>query len=414
MTINFTDNGNKSLGNYVLSASRYYEAEKVSKLIEDFKRFKDETREVYVIEDKKYPGTYRIGYQNWKGITWTIWAPSAINGVMRQCVEALITPKLFDGLKDYIAEGTVENLRLVEKKFNKEASRISDILGEFSDYIIKKGKYLIEFELEKIKNPCNFEQIIFLLDHAITKGSNLHGYYYKNYEKDSSRYKTPYVDYLKSKSKTESVYIRCYGRNIQQDGQKPKNLVQYFVECKYPGKGYPVSRLLNETSDSVKEIIDEMFSDDICHDVVLNSYYHVVTPGSYYTLREAKARVCSHGYKKEKEMALIDVLDLVENHRSITKAAFQFERKERLDGKSRHLFFEALKELVHIGVNPVTIPENWNIDFVQNLLDAHINGPTPKSPIREQKKGLEIEQQDELVEEMQMQGILEDMKLNRA
>ena len=45
--------------------------------------------------------------------------------------------------------------------------------------------------------------------------------------------------------------------------------------------------------------------------------------------------------------------------------------KAGLYGKDLDDFRRSLRELADLGINPVTIPEEWGITYIPNLLDAY-------------------------------------------
>ena len=70
-------------------------------------------------------------------------------------------------------------------------------------------------------------------------------------------------------------------------------------------------------------------------------------------------------WQQKKKDRLIGALTLVSQCRSIYKA------KCTLDGKVLDRFRESMRDLSMIGINPVTIPREWNIEFISNLLKTY-------------------------------------------
>jgi hypothetical protein len=90
--------------------------------------------------------------------------------------------------------------------------------------------------------------------------------------------------------------------------------------------------------------------------------------GHYYKLGEAINHVSDYISNEKARERLIDALELVNNYGSISTTL------KTLYGEDRVEFYKSLRKLSAININPVTIPNDWNIEFIRNLLDASING----------------------------------------
>jgi predicted YcjX-like family ATPase len=108
-----------------------------------------------------------------------------------------------------------------------------------------------------------------------------------------------------------------------------------------------------------------MLSDDVSLDIVQKYFNKVIRRGDYYTLDEAKRLIARQGFHPKKEEKLIDALNLINSKRGISKA------KECLEGKRLDDLKRTIRELEELRINPVTIPREWNIKRIQNLLDAY-------------------------------------------
>jgi len=114
-------------------------------------------------------------------------------------------------------------------------------------------------------------------------------------------------------------------------------------------------------------IMNEMVSDKVCKDVVTKYFNKVVRKGDYFTLDGARWMVEAHNFRKDKEERLIYALELINECRGIAKA------KSKLLGEDLKDFKRSLKDLDDILVNPVTIPREWGIDYLPNLLRAYFD-----------------------------------------
>ncbi len=70
-------------------------------------------------------------------------------------------------------------------------------------------------------------------------------------------------------------------------------------------------------------------------------------------------------FQGKKEERLINALRIINQYRGIHKV------KVSLEGKELETFRRILSDLASINVNPVTIPRDWNIPRIPNLLDTY-------------------------------------------
>ena len=100
----------------------------------------------------------------------------------------------------------------------------------------------------------------------------------------------------------------------------------------------------------------------ICTTVVSDYYKKVIGKGDWYTLSEAIRIIKSQDFNCQKEDHLIQALKYVSQCRSLAKA------KESYPDEMLSAFIRTLKELENLNINPVTIPREWHIDYIPNLL----------------------------------------------
>ena len=350
------------------------------KLINDFKSFRNkdgtESKEIAIITNNKnkHQNEYDVVYYGRKGLVWRIRpvhrrGDSYINYADLFSVEAIITAKIFMGIEDYIKSATLTDIEGFDAKFNYEAARISPILGTFSDYEINRCDYCINFDLKKLNTPLTSKEQMKIFHRAdIPHHYKLNG----EYSATSHRF-VPYKDsyYLSSKSVNINAYDK-YEQLVTQDPSNPNlddalHIIRFEVQC-MARKIYPMKRRLREAGGTTIDILKKILSEENCREVICGYYNRVIMHGDYYTLDLARQSVKRKGYSKSKEDRLILALELVNHYRGIAKA------KATLNGKDLDNFRHSLRNLTDIGVNPVTIPRNYNIKVSQGLLDAHING----------------------------------------
>jgi hypothetical protein len=108
-----------------------------------------------------------------------------------------------------------------------------------------------------------------------------------------------------------------------------------------------------------------MLSDEISEDVISKYFNKIIGKGDYFTLDGARCIIEGYNFRCDKEERLIRALELVNECRGIAKA------KSKLQGDDLKDFKRSLNDLDDILVNPVTIPRDWNIVHIPNLLRAY-------------------------------------------
>lgn len=183
---------------------------------------------------------------------------------------------------------------------------------------------------------------------------------------------------------SNSVNINYYSKYLQllnlsnqniENGYSPvdqeildasKNIYRFEVQYKY-FKTYSLSRKLEETEDTGPNISMQFFQPLTCIEVVSSYYERVIGRGDWYTLHEAIQKIKSKNLNSQREQRLIDALQHANQCRSLAKA------KASLQGYELDAFKRTLKELSRFNINPVTIPKEWGIKHIPNLLRCYFD-----------------------------------------
>lgn len=388
-------------------------------LFSDFKRYRDSTDEICIIGPKKFDRDpsgrhYEIVYpEQHKGLSWKIRFSNygfLVNGLFMPCsIKAIINPKVLIGEKSYIVAADAGYLENVERIFNQEAEKISYRLKRFDDYSLSRLDYCINFDVSELKFdylPELSRKLPELIMELIKYGDIPDHF--------SEEYKDTFQFYLKSKS----VVINCYWKHDDlrrnfpdcQDLKNSYNIIRFEVQFKYPKiytasagirkqnevlrsirgeklmsqivwdfdedegneDGYytnrPKSGLSYETAQSdfdETRIMKGMLSDEKCADTIDYYFYKVIKPGDYYTFDAAKRIIERKINKWEKVVRLTDALKIISDYGGISKvkAVLQDNRLED--------FRRSLRDLANLRINPVTIPKEWGIEYIPNLLDNY-------------------------------------------
>jgi hypothetical protein len=192
-----------------------------------------------------------------------------------------------------------------------------------------------------------------------------------------------------------SVNINCYTKYYQlkeefsgcPNIEDSLYIIRFEIQCKYP-KVYSMSRNMSDNLGFMKSVIREMMSDETSYDVVHKYFNKIIRKGDYYPLDKAKRIIESKCFCENKEDRLIDTLVSINNRRGISKA------REGLEGKKLEDFKRSIRELEGLRINPVTIPREWGIKHIPNLLDAYYDKLSD-----EQHKIYLKKQNDELIQD---------------
>lgn len=390
------------MGYHTFVKSMSLTQEEADSLLKDFKKYRDKTSEICIKGSQKYDKDpfgrhWEIVYPNqYKGISWKIRFSNKgflVDDEYKPCsIKAIINPKILVEEKSYIVAANADYLEEVERIFNQEAEKISPILRRFNNYSLNRLDYCINFNVSELNFNCPPELRNKLpeLIMKLIKCGNIPEHF-------SEEYKGKYQFYLKS----GSVVINCYWkhddliRNFSDcpDLENSYDIIRFEVQFKYP-KVYTTSSSIRKENSRIlcalkakqeggkcndilffhisaqerrKEIIimETMLSDEKCSETIDDYFYKIIKPGDYYTYDLAKRIIEAKVSKWEKVIRLTDTLKLISDCEGIAKA------KATLQGKRLEDFRKSLRDLTGIGINPVTIPKDWNIEHIPNLLDNY-------------------------------------------
>ena len=384
-----------SIGFHTASVFKKTTLKESYNLYDDFEKFGNETKELRIRpirvnelspDADKFvkqlysllPKYHRMEYADkGKGIRWDMrrskrspaYIKSKLDGEEdKPCsIKAKITPGVFTGEKDYLSAATEDCFGDVENLFNIETEKISPLLGNFDSYAYNRIDYCFNADTQELKVGCTPEQMMKLI-----KRGNIPSSFRERikYDKSSHRKKSnKHSFYLIS----NSVVINCYCKGEQLKKQYPDNpsledsrhVIRFEVQYKYP-KVYAISSIIKKaTSDPDKTILKEMISTSTCIDIIKKYFNKIIRKGDYFTLDGARCIIEAYNFRQDKEDRLLNALEIVNECRGIAKA------KSKLTGEDLKDFKRSLNDLDDIFVNPVTIPRDWNIAHIPNLLQAY-------------------------------------------
>lgn len=421
-----------SMGYHTFAISMSLTQEEADLLFKDFKRYRDKTDEICIIECPKYKKDpfgrhYEIKYSGeYKGISWRMRFSNRgfmINDKFMPCsVKVVINPKILTGEISYIIAAQASYLEKVERNFNAEAQKISPMLKRFDCYSLNRLDYCINVDVSEMKiYPARLKEKLPEKIMELIKYGDIP----KNF---SEEYKEKFQFYLKS----GTVVINCYWKYFELakefneciDLKKSYDIIRFEVQYKYPKVCETLSKIKKEfakyrsgmieklryqaisdidkkldgadirfkqtvemlkgnaSDNMIKKIcMMSMMSDDKCMEVIKKYFNKTVKPGSYYTFDFARRKIEADVSNWEKVIRLTNALQLIRDKGGIARAKACMQDRE-LDE-----FRGSLRDLARLGINPVTIPEEWGIQTIPNLLDAYYNKLDEEQVKEEMKSG---------------------------
>jgi hypothetical protein len=324
-----------------------------------------------------------------KGIEWVIRFNSYSQDYQSYFVEVIINPKILSGIDDYITAATYDDIETAETSFNAISSEISPLLRRFSYYQLWRIDYCFNAHIEELLKAYGIEfppEITEMVTELIRR-SDIPTHYkeYMEYHGTSHRMKRkPESFYLKS----NSVNINFYNKSMELEkrnqeriskNQSPisekhfqmaKSIIRFEIQCKY-AKTYRMRTDIRGNGTPRYEELWHFLSEDHCRKVIENYFYRVIRRGDWYTLKDATREVEQQNFNSQKKQRLIDALKFVSECRSLAKAKSDLESSGMT--KELEIFKRTLADLDHLGINPVTIPKDWGIRFIPNLLPIYLN-----------------------------------------
>ena len=386
-----------SLGFHTMSMFLRLTREEAERLIGNFYNYCVQTGEIRMrisiklpngkIEWKEYkpklsgkrlilPYELHIGYSDWnkdRGIRWRLILNNQNMTFTNYIVEVTINPKILSKNNDYITAADCGDLFKAAVDFNNISGKISPLLVPFEKYYLKRVDYCVNFSVNELAPGCTIEQIIIL----IKRGDIPSNYKeYTEYDDKSHRKKSsPDSFYLESKS----ITINCYRKSKELQDRREKgstiitqeiineaeDIIRFEVQCKYH-KVYSLLKSVNESTSFFNKYSD-LLGYKACL-LPINCYYKVtIGAGDWYSLSEAQKIIEKCGFNKQKAERLLNVLREVSQCRSLAEA------KAKHQDSDLAAFKRTVKDLADIGINPVTIPREWSIKHIPNLLHTFLD-----------------------------------------
>ena len=145
-----------------------------------------------------------------------------------------------------------------------------------------------------------------------------------------------------------------------------RDIYRFEVQCKYH-KTYSLSQKTETEGDLDYNKYKSLLTPVKCIGIVSDYYKKTIGKGDWYSLSEAEKIIKSKGFNCQREQKLINALKYVSQCRSLAKAKIACPKNQL------KAFKQTLNELSELNINPVTIPSEWNIKHIPNLLRSNFN-----------------------------------------
>lgn len=272
-------------------------------------------------------------------------------------IEILLNPKKLISDK-HIKITKDKDIIPISNKFNELIKKIDNNLPDFFYWTLKRIDYATYIITPYVK------EYIELFQRGDKPSSR---YYIEQYDnKNNRRGQKEGSFYLYSKGTTINFYDKEKERRDNKEKYNisdaeilaAENTLRFEIQCDKSKTDYMKYYYKFETKSifyylTLKESRKQ----------ILKYTKKVIRDGTYYKLNDAKKIIDNDkDLSTRSKNTLKGVLDLVNKCRSITKA------REEFTG-AKTTFNNHLKNLDKLGINPVTIPERWNVKFLNNPIE---------------------------------------------
>lgn len=143
---------------------------------------------------------------------------------------------------------------------------------------------------------------------------------------------------------------------------------------------YTLSHRVKESGNSEYNKYKSLLSNEVCIEMVADYFQKTIQRGDWYALQEAIRMVERENYNCQKEKRLINALKLVSQCRSFAMAKTAYQEEDL------KAFKRTISDLACLNINPVTIPREWGIRHIPNLLRTYFDQAQEERAITEMKE----------------------------
>ena len=173
------------------------------------------------------------------------------------------------------------------------------------------------------------------------------------------------------KKQIQETYGGVPDDELQQLIDNADGTIRFELQC----KKRKIIGLKNRYGFASRSIIN-FLNEDIANDLLQKQYRQTVGSGDFYSFYHAQKRINEAPFGQKKKDNLVNFLRLVAQARHVDAALEQFvaggtkiKRMDIVVEGSRNTFCNRLLDIAFVNINPVLIPKERKVTFLQNPID---------------------------------------------
>ena len=249
--------------------------------------------------------------------------------------------------RDIVELTKEEDLHEVSEKFNKIKEQIHLDLKPLFSWTLNRIDYCINIKTPYVKE------------------------YIKLFQRCSLpyRFNIPYDKKAKVRKHKEgsfyifnnSTIINFYDKELERFNntgkilESAKDILRLEIQCKKGKTDY----IKYKYNFDIK-YLGYFTSEELSLNIISSYFDKIIGKGNYYKLDKARDIINSSKHTKSTKDKLINVLELINKHKSIDKA-------RENSNYSKDSFNRYIKKIRELNINPITIPRRWEIDILKDI-----------------------------------------------
>ncbi|WP_353706417.1 hypothetical protein QEP67_21420 [Bacillus cereus group sp. MS39] len=265
-------------------------------------------------------------------------------------IEIRLRPQLLIDPNGYYRLTKLSEFKMVQTNFNYVLRDILSLnVPDFFEWKAKRIEPAIDLNVDEVL----ISKYLFLF-----KKGSIPDYFLDN-KQTQKHWNSNTNVYLMSKHKAVNWYNR-YETLLLKEQKANKNFLD-FSETR------GILRFETQARNSDEFVID-VLNQQRCKKEIMKFYKQIVGKGDYYKLENAIELVNQKVDTGHMQMSLKMILRLIDKCGSIVMA-----KNSYIQGKDIHkaadAFSKRINLLRNLGINPVTLPSDWEISYLENLHD---------------------------------------------
>lgn len=260
-----------------------------------------------------------------------------------RAIEIRLRPKILINPDGYYSVMTIKEFNAISDAFSKLIRDKLDLdATDLGNWQAKRIEPAADISVD--------EELIPLYIQLFKKG-NIPDYFSKQYWDDGNNM------YLVAKKITVNWYSRY--PILQAKHKKSRKGFNDFSETQ--------GILRFETQKrKCDQLVNNMMKKHVLRRQVMWYYKLIVGQGDYYSLEKSMAKIHCSEKNLLKALDLIKTLKLIDTCGSVSDARNVYIKGKDIKSASEK-FYRRISQLRKLGINPVVLPKDWGIDYLENL-----------------------------------------------